>query len=266
MSAMASNREPFDEARLLRSLLSEDAASQLPLIEWVSSVDSSNSALLRRSSSLPARAVLVADAQSTGRGRRGRSWSMPVGGNLALSMFARLSVPVSEIGGLSLALGIACAETLRELGAREVGVKWPNDLLARGRKLGGLLVELASGTPSGVGVVIGLGLNRHLPADVEAAWIAADELGLAVERPLLAARLIDALLRALATFEAERFSAFASRWQALDLLLGCEVRVLASDVEHKGRVLGVRSDGALRVLCENGEHAFLSAEVSVRPR
>ncbi len=265
MTALACDRAPLDHADALRSLLGEEAALQLPLIEWVSSVDSSNSALLQRASVLPSRAVLVADTQSAGRGRRGRSWSMLVDGNLALSMFARLAVPVSAIGGLSLALGVACAETLRDVGAHEVGLKWPNDLLARGRKLGGLLVEFASGTPSGVGAVIGLGLNLHLPTDAEPTWIAFDELGIEVERPLLAARLIDALMPALATFEAEGFAAFTTRWQALDVLQGRDVRVLASDAEHHGRVLGVRADGALRVLCERGEQVFLSAEVSVRP-
>jgi BirA family biotin operon repressor/biotin-[acetyl-CoA-carboxylase] ligase len=248
----------------LRACLDPAWAATLPLIEWLPEIDSTSSALLRRRSALPPRAALLADRQTAGRGRRGNPWSTP-SGNLALSLFARLSMPPAALAGLSLALGVCCAEALHRLGASEVGLKWPNDLLARGRKLGGLLVELAASDIDSVDVVIGLGLNRELPADADRGWIGLCELATATDRCTLAARMIEALLLALQQFEPQGFAAFAARWHRLDALHGRPVRVLAAGVEHLGRAQGVGDDGALRVACAEGERVFLSADVSLRP-
>lgn len=256
-------------AERLRSALADGTAARLPLIEWVTSIDSTNSALLRRARDLPDRALLLADVQSAGRGRHGREWSMPAGGNLAMSMFARLRRMPAELGGLSLALGVACAEVLRQRCGPEVGLKWPNDLWARGRKLGGLLIEVAKRDAAGVDLVVGVGLNLRLPKDAEPGWIGLNELGLAgstdpADRTRVAADLAVALLTALEQFEADGWSAFGERWAVLDVLRGESVRVLAANAEHIGRAVGVRQDGALRVLCGDGERVFVSAEVSVR--
>ncbi len=256
-------------AQRLRAELAAESAARLPLIEWVENIDSTNSALLRRAAELPDRALLLADEQTAGRGRQGRAWSMPSGGNLAMSMFARLRRTPAQLGGLSLALGVGCAEVLRQRVGPVVGLKWPNDLLARGRKLGGLLVELAKRDTATVDLVVGLGLNLSLPNGVEPEWIGLVELGHAgpadpLDRIMIAARLTEALLATLEQFEAEGWAAFADRWDALDALRGEQVRVLAANAEYVGRVLGVRNDGALRVLCSDGERAFVSAEVSVR--
>ncbi len=248
----------------LREALDPAWAAALPLIEWLPEIDSTSSSLLRRRADLPSRAALLADRQTAGRGRRGNHWSTP-SGNLALSLFARLPMPPTALGGLSLALGVCCAEALHALGASEVGLKWPNDLLARGRKLGGLLVELAASEANGVEVVIGLGLNRELPADADNGWIGLRDLGLDIGRCTLAARMIEALLLALQQFEPHGFSAFAERWHRMDALHGRSVRVLAAGVEHLGKVQGVGLDGALRVACADGERVFLSADVSLRP-
>ncbi len=256
-------------AERLRAELAVGTAVRLSLIEWVERIDSTNSDLLRRAADLPDRALLLADEQSAGRGRHGREWIMPVGGNVALSMFARLRRTPAELGGLSLALGVACAEALRQWVGREVGLKWPNDLVARGRKLGGLLVELAKRDAASVDLVVGVGLNLSLPKDSDSEWIGLDELGgagmqRAADRTLVAAGLTEALLATLDQFEAAGWSAFANRWNALDALRGEQVRVIAANAEHIGRAVGVRNDGALRVLCADGERAFVSAEVSVR--
>jgi len=233
-------------------------------IEWVEEIDSTNSELRRQAHALPARALLVADAQSAGRGRRGRVWEMPAGGNLAMSLFARLPMPASALGGLSVVIGVASAEALRELGVPDVGLKWPNDLWARGRKLGGLLIELGASSPTSVEAVIGIGLNLRLPADAPAEWISLEELGFTPEREVVAAALTAAMLDALGVFETAGLATFLTRWEALDQLHGAEVRVIAADAEHCGRALGVRADGALRVCCEDGERAFLSGDVSLR--
>jgi len=255
----------------LRAALPEATSARLPVIEWVTECDSTNSDLLRRTAQLPDRAVLVADSQHAGRGRRGREWILPEGGNLAMSMFARLRRSPADLGGLSLAPGVACAEALQKRGIPEIGLKWPNDLMARARKLGGLLVELAKRDGNAVDLVVGVGLNLRLPMDAEPGWIGLDELGAeasryAADRTQVAADLTASLLATLDRFEADGWPAFAKRWDGLDLLRGENVRVLAANGEHLGRVAGVRADGALRVFCSDGERVFVSAEVSVRPQ
>lgn len=254
-----------ERGEALRGRLSPAASARLPQIEWVAQTGSTSSDLLARAASLPARAARVADAQTAGRGRRGRSWSMPAGGNLALSLFARLQRPAAQLGGLSLALGVACAERLRRAGLADVGLKWPNDLLARGRKLGGLLVELARGDALGCEAVIGLGLNLRLPVEADPGWVGLAELGAEVEPLDAAAWMLNALLPALDDFERDGFEAFAGRWPEFDALAGRAAWVEAAGERIEGQVAGVRADGALRLATASGERTFLSADVSLRP-
>ncbi len=248
----------------LRAALPADIAPRLPRIDWVESIDSTSSALLRAAPTLPDRALLLADAQTAGRGRRGRHWSMRPGDGLAMSLFARLPLPPSALGGLSLALGIECAQALRDGGASSVGVKWPNDLVVDAGKLGGLLVEVARGTAGGSEVVIGLGLNLHLPADADPAWIALDALLPTSERVEWAARMAAALLRGVDAFARDGFAASAARWPAYDAWAGRAVRVLTADAAVEGELLGIDGAGALRLRTAAGERRFSSADVSLR--
>ncbi|MFA5683260.1 MAG: biotin--[acetyl-CoA-carboxylase] ligase [Lysobacteraceae bacterium] len=252
----------FDSAALRAAL--DPAIAAVLDVEAVERIDSTNSELLRRATELPDRLALVARIQDAGRGRRGRAWAQGED-NLALSLFARLPLPPSALGGLSLTLGVACAQALRAQGAGEVGVKWPNDLLARDRKLGGLLVELARPTPHGCEAVIGLGLNLRLPADADADWIALADLAVPGDRLFWAARMIEALCRAVDRFVADGFAAFVASWRALDALDGRSVRVIEAGGEWIGTACGVDADGALRVRAADGERRLHSADVSLRP-
>ena len=220
-------------------------------VEVVDEIDSTNAELMRRG--MPALALL-AESQSAGRGRRGKHWASPPGANLYLS----LSWSVRSPAGLSLAMGVACAQALRD---GRVRVKWPNDLVAEGRKLGGLLIELAGNV-----AVIGVGLNVRMPRgiDIGQPWIDLAQLGVPASRNALAARLIDALVAALVEFDAQGFAAFESRWRALDALAGREVRVAQGDQILPGTALGVAADGGLRVAIDGRERVFHSADVSVR--
>jgi BirA family biotin operon repressor/biotin-[acetyl-CoA-carboxylase] ligase len=248
----------------LRAALPVGLAARLPRLDWVDAIDSTSSALLRDAATLPDRALLLADAQTAGRGRRGRHWTMRPGDGLAMSLFARLPLPPAALGGLSLALGIACAQALRDGGAAMIGVKWPNDLVVDTRKLGGLLVEVARGAADGSDVVIGLGLNLRLPDDADPAWVALDALLPEPERVDWAARLAAALLRGVDEFARDGFAAVAGRWPAYDAWAGRMVRVLAADAVIDGELVGIDADGALRVRTDIGERRFSSADVSLR--
>lgn len=235
-------------------------------LEFLPEVDSTNSELLRRAASLPARYALQADRQSAGRGRHGRPWYSPPGGNLYLSLFARLRRPLGALDGLSLALGVALAECLRQHGVA-AQVKWPNDLQVDRGKLGGLLIEVAGGAGEGCALVIGLGLNLDLGPEppLDQPFTDLARLGIAGDRRLWGERCLDALLSALTVFEAEGLTAFAERWPALDALAGRQVEI-DGGAGGAGEVLGIDARGALRLRTSAGEWRCQAGDVRVRAR
>jgi BirA family transcriptional regulator, biotin operon repressor / biotin---[acetyl-CoA-carboxylase] ligase len=251
----------------VQARLSPAASAALGQLRWLEEVDSSNSVLLGEAAGLPDRAALIVDAQRAGRGRRGRAWQSPAGANLYLSLFARLKRPIHALAGFSLALGIGCAEALRDAGVAAT-VKWPNDLLVDGRKLGGLLVELAGERQGRAEAVLGLGLNLAMPADaarqIDQPWTDLASLGIEPSRERWAACMLQALLDATAAFERHGLAAFRPRWDALDALAGRALRVQAGEALHLGENGGIDDAGGLRLLSGGGERVFHSAEVSVR--
>src|SRR5512139_2005293 len=216
---------------------------------------STNSLLLARSA---ANAVLLAaDEQTAGRGRRGRRWHSPAGAGVLFSLALPLVRPVRELAGLSIVAGLAAVRALRALGAAEVGLRWPNDLLVRGAKLGGILVETRA-QGAGCLAVIGVGINHRgvpgLGARLRRRVAALEQL----LRPLPARNAIISalgreLLAALAAFDASGFEAFRADWPSLDAYAGRRLRVRLAD----GRLLtgasaGVAPDGALQLRTRRG--------------
>ncbi|MFI4970403.1 MAG: biotin--[acetyl-CoA-carboxylase] ligase [Lysobacterales bacterium] len=238
-------------------------------VHW--QLDSTSSELLRRAVTDPRDLLAcLAEVQSAGRGRRGRAWRMPLGGGLALSLLKRFDGGMAALAGLSLVAGIAAVQALADCGIGEVALKWPNDLVAHERKLGGVLVEIGGEAMGPCHAVIGIGLNVRLDARGGAAidqpWI--DLAVLAGDTPpsrnLLAARLLERLIEALARFAEAGFAAFADDFACMDALAGRRVRVLSGARIEEGIARGVDARGALRVECADGEHAIDSGEVSIR--
>lgn len=165
----ALGREDLDDTLdpdTIAQALSPNARGALATLEVVASIDSTNSELLRRDTARVGASVLLAEHQTGGRGRQGRVWVSPPACNLYLSIARHFVGPVSRLGGLSIAVGVATAEALRALGLDAVGLKWPNDVViadsARLRKLGGILIESGGGRDGAVRAVIGLGLNVRM--------------------------------------------------------------------------------------------------------
>jgi BirA family biotin operon repressor/biotin-[acetyl-CoA-carboxylase] ligase len=211
-------------------------------------------------------ALFLAEHQTGGVGRQGRPWhAAPAEASLALSLVRRFARPMPELSGLSLVAGIAIAEALA---LESVRLKWPNDLLAQGRKLGGILVTLRGAWGGESEAVIGIGLNLQLPDDaaIDQPWTDLSRLGAApVSRNELLGRLLAALLPALATFEAEGLAPFQARWQRLDALAGQPVQVLDGPRVHAGESAGISASGALRLRDASGVREFASGEVRLRP-
>lgn len=268
---------PLDllDADALRAALPEAVAAGVAALDVAWSIDSTNSALLRRGAPMRGVDVLLAERQTGGRGRRGRPWQSPLGANLYLSLARRFDGGLARLGGLSLVAGIAAAEALQALGIAQVRLKWPNDLVIDDgdalRKLGGLLVEGGGEHGGPASAVIGLGLNVAMPASagagIDQPWTDLAALGGAPSRTHVAAALIAHLVPALETFDREGFAPFAPRWDAFDCLRGRDAELhLASGIEPV-QVLGLGEGGALRVRAADGHARDVHAgEVSLRGR
>ncbi|WP_295907159.1 bifunctional biotin--[acetyl-CoA-carboxylase] ligase/biotin operon repressor BirA [uncultured Xanthomonas sp.] len=258
------------DAAAIRAGLSGPAGAELAGLEIAWSLVSSNTTLLQRPAPAQGSEVLMAERQTGGRGRRGRVWASPLAAHLYLSVARSFQGGLGRLGGLSLAAGVAVAEALRAAGFATVGLKWPNDLLADGRKLGGLLVEGGGEFAGPARAVIGLGLNVAMPAaaaaDIDQPWTDLTRLaGGAVSRNAIAAAVLSQLLPALALFDAEGLAPFLPRYAALDLLAGRAVRIDDGGQVREGTALGLAEDGALRVAFADGEQLVHAGDVSVRP-
>jgi BirA family biotin operon repressor/biotin-[acetyl-CoA-carboxylase] ligase len=252
------------DAAIIRAQL-PDAA---PAPELVWSIDSTQAELLRRGSEQTLPALLLAERQTRGRGRRGRVWQSPLAAHLYLSLALRMELPLSRLAGLSLAVGVSLADSLHALGYADVQLKWPNDLWVRGRKLGGVLVDVSGEVGGPALAVIGIGINVHMPAAfgarIDQPWCDLDGLAPPIARNALAARIIADLLAMLARFSERGLGDALARWPALDALRGCELRIDDGRAPFAAQALGLADDGGLRVRTAQGERVLYAGEVSVR--
>lgn len=231
-------------------------------VEVVPELDSTNSELMRRARAGRAEPVLlVAQRQTAGRGRLGRAWHAQAGSALTFSL--GLPLAPEDWSGLSLAVGVALAESLHP----EIRLKWPNDLWLHGRKLGGILIETAStgAEPAGLRyAVIGAGINLAPPAAAglatAPAWLGELLPGVRPGPVLLqlAAPMVEAVLR----FERAGFAAFRARFDARDALRG---RAIVLSDGTAGTAAGTNEQGALLVHTAGAVKTVTSSEVSVRP-
>lgn len=238
----------------------------------MSSVDSTNAEALRllpAAQSLPF--LVLAERQTSGRGRRGRNWLSPFGENLYYSLVLRLESGMRQLEGLSLVVGLALLQVIRAAGVHEAGLKWPNDVLVGDRKLAGILLEL-SGDPADVcHVVIGIGLNVNMLSAESGAigqpWTSLRaELGCALNRNELVVELNRQLSRYLDIQQRLGFSALRDEWQAAHLWQGRSVALTAGGAPIEGVVLGVDGSGAVRLRVEGAERSFSGGELSLRLR
>jgi BirA family biotin operon repressor/biotin-[acetyl-CoA-carboxylase] ligase len=266
--------ELLDARRILAAAAGTGAA--LPgELEVLFSIDSTNEYLYTAQAIRAGHPRIVfAEIQLAGRGRRGRTWLAPFGSGLTFSIGWTYPELPADLSALSLAMGVQVADTLREAGAAETMLKWPNDIVWRHRKLGGLLIQLKLEAGGAASVVVGLGLNLALPPDARRSLAASGAAptadlgealgGRAVGRNALAGRLAAALCAGLERFGREGFVPFAGRWSELDSLAGAQVRVSHVSGSVEGRALGADRDGALRVEVDGRVERFLAGDVSLR--
>jgi BirA family transcriptional regulator, biotin operon repressor / biotin---[acetyl-CoA-carboxylase] ligase len=221
----------------------------------------STNTLLLREAGLAAPVLLIAAEQTAGRGRRGRRWHSAPGDGLTFSIARIVRRPARELAALSLVAGVATARALRALGA-PVELKWPNDLVAGGGKLGGILVETRA-AGRGTLAVFGIGINcrgaNQLGRRLRRQVSSVDQFVSSFDADRVIEATTVALMRALDAFEAEGFEAAREQWQAMDAHAGQRVKVrLADGRSITGIAAGVAEDGALRLLTRSGSKAIRS--------
>lgn len=219
------------------------------------------------------RIACLAEYQTSGRGRRGRSWQNPLGSTISLSMRWFYRAGMASLEGLSLAVGFAVLRALEDCGAHNLKLKWPNDVLwqsaAGQQKLSGILLEV-HGDPTGeCEVIIGIGVNIALSqAQLERIDQPAVDMqrvcGRTVSRNLVASALINQLCQTLDTFSEQGFAGFKEQWQRCDAFAGREIVVDVSGRQVAGVAAGVTDRGGLLLHTRDGMVTFNGGEVSLK--
>ncbi len=225
---------------------------------------STNTLVLAREAGRPV--LLATGEQSAGRGRRGRRWHSAPGTGVLFSLGLPLQRPLRELGGLSIVAGLAAVRALRALGATQAALKWPNDILVQGAKLGGILVETRA-RGKGSFAVIGVGIN-HLAVEGLATRLRRGVAALQeLVRPLpqrnaVIGALGRELLAAVREFDASGFEAFRAGWEELHAHAGQQLRVrLADGRVVAGLATGLAADGALQLRTRRGLRTVHSGRV-----
>lgn len=233
-------------------------------IDILSLIDSTNDYLKKKANLAKKIQVCLAEYQSLGKGRMGRSWFSPFATNLTLSYKINLARDIASLSGFSLVIGLAIKEALTPwLINGSIGVKWPNDVFVNNKKIAGILVEVQAESHDFSEVVIGIGVNinmhhAELSNDWTSIFLETNQLS---DRNQIAASLIETIHNYNQRFFAKGFVDFMGEWELFDILCGkaCQLKQHHSII--KGIATGVSVTGCLKILEENGyEREFSSGD------
>lgn len=257
----------------IRANLTPVAQALLQQIEIHSVISSTNTYLLDLAKKTQVSGwVCLAEYQTAGKGRRGRTWVSPFGHNIYLSLLWCYQDGPAAIAGLSLAVGVAVVRALQQMGVADVGLKWPNDIYWQDRKLAGILIEVSGESSGPCHAVIGLGMNLYLPRQpaeaIDQAWVDLQQiLGEQVmpDRNQWVASLLNQMLPVIADFENRRLPEYLQEWRGFDCMLGKQVTIFIGQQGFEGEVKGIDDQGLLLLEDSAGQvRAFASGEVSFR--
>ncbi|SEI89205.1 BirA family transcriptional regulator, biotin operon repressor / biotin-[acetyl-CoA-carboxylase] ligase [Allopseudospirillum japonicum] len=260
----------------LFAYIPEDKKNYIGDLDIQSVTDSTNQSILDEFKQIKFRSktayIKLAEMQTGGRGRRGRTWLSPYARSLSLSMGWQFEQGVQALEGLSLAVGVCVARVLAAYGI-QVDLKWPNDVLAQGAKLAGILVELAGDLSGPCQVVLGIGLNYSL-TEQEKQSLTQPVIGITdlVRQPnllktrnQLAADLIVSLLDLFNSFEKTGFQPYQNDWNQHHAYTNQEVYLILGHKKEKVLALGVDERGALKIQRDGQCEHLQGGEISIRP-
>jgi BirA family biotin operon repressor/biotin-[acetyl-CoA-carboxylase] ligase len=214
----------------------------------------------------------LAEAQTAGRGRLQRQWHSPFAENIYLSLLCPFEKDISEFGGLSLVVGLAVChaiESVIEISSEFLKIKWPNDILLKGKKLAGTLIELQAESNGYCQAIIGVGINVNMKkivqADIVKNWGAlGNSINKYIDRNQLAPEIIDTVIDYLDKFSSQSFKAFQNEWQQRDYLINSRISLTSGKKIFKGLYSGVNQHGHLKLTNDSGQMVtFSSGDASV---
>lgn len=264
MNVSLSQFQPLN-AHQIKSVLDPVCLQRLEKLDVFDSIDSTNTYLLQQSRAFQGLGwACFAEEQTSGRGRRGRTWLSPKGTNIYFSLLWQFSQ--QDVSSLSIAVAAMIITALKKYGVtQDIKLKWPNDVLFSGRKLAGILLER-----SGSSVVVGIGLNTILPAET-ADMLEGHSIGLVeitdapVDRNYLAGLLLNELLNGLFVYAQQGLSPFLNTWKNHDALLNQSIMVHTPEKIFTGVMQGINEEGELLLLNESHQlQCFRYGEVTVR--
>lgn len=238
---------------------------------YLDEVDSTNNyARKLAEDGAPHGTLVVAEYQNGGKGRRGRTWVMPHGQAIAMSLIARPDIRPEKASMMTLVIGMAAAKAIREVTGLDAKIKWPNDIVVNGKKISGILTEMSAEMDGINYVVIGIGINANFtefPEELrETATSLQQQLGHSVDRGAVICAIMKEFEAYYENFmETQSMKGLAEEYQQMLVNLNRQVRVLEPGNEYSGIARGIDEAGQLLVEKENGETAAVYAgEVSVR--
>jgi len=210
--------------------------------------------------------LVVAEHQKNGRGRRGKKWVSPFGANIYLSLAWVFESGIAALEGLSLACGVAVLRALEKLGYSGVSLKWPNDILIDGAKLGGILVEVGGDVTGPCYAVIGIGINTRIGEQagmqIDQAYSDLSRLKEgSLDRNALLSVLVNELVAMMGEFERQGFAGFREEWMAADYYNGKSVEIHSGERVTKGVPVGVDLSGNLLLETASGQVKVIGGEV-----
>ena len=254
--------------------LSENARRLITELEIHDYLDSTNRYLIDKAQQTDKNGlVCFAEFQSAGKGRRGRKWVSPFGSNIYLSILWRFQNGLAGINGLSLVVGVAVVRALTDCGVENIGLKWPNDILWKNKKLAGILIEVSGEAGGPCDTVIGLGLNFYLPQlaaqVIDQDWVDLNTIlstNACSIRNQFASMLLNQLMPMIATFEQETLDSYLEEWRTYDCMQGKIVDIHQGKQIFSGVIQGIDKNGLLLLADKHGQvKKFASGEVSFRP-
>jgi len=213
--------------------------------------------------------VVFAEYQSEGRGRRNKRWISPIGSGICFSVGWRFEVMPISLGLLSLYMGIAVARSLNSLKIKEVGLKWPNDIITTGHKIGGILLDIRGESTGPLDVIVGVGINYELP---KYRLISVDQPIIDVcsvskksfSRNMIAASLLSNVLEILHDLQTGANLNLLNEWRQFDYYIGKEATLILPNEKITGILKGVDEQGSLLMLVDGKLLSYRSGEVSLR--
>ncbi len=267
--------EPLDllDGKRIAAGLDRQASAQISNLSISHEIVSTNQFLLESVAPNAAHGyVCLAEYQSAGQGRHGNQWHSPIAGGLYLSIGWRVDGMAEPLTGLSLAAGVAAVRALAACGIAGVSLKWPNDLIGNGRKLGGILLQVRGEITGPCLWVLGIGINVRLPATaidsidqpvVDLATLLGPRQPLA-SRSEVAAALVNHLVACLDDYPRTGFKPYIQDWQRYDCMSGRQVTLTTAGRHIRGQMLGVDNAGALLLSIDGQVQRYASGELSLR--